>query len=266
MKVIKITCSVLALSVLSSPMGRTGDYTYSGSKDVAKAVLAEPSDIDVSFIMPGWLAGVEGDIGFTPVVTTGIDAGIDDILPTIDMIAAATMEVRKGKLGFILDGMYMKLSVEGETPGPLLNDIGLSVRQALVEGVITYRFVENDRAWVELLTGARYQYQGNEVTFNRFGGVPGDLAAVNAWVDPFIGIQAHYQLTDKLYAKARADYGGFDVSSDSTYNLFGVFGYKLTEKASTELGYRYLYTDYTHAGFTYDVAMKGAFIGLRFDY
>lgn len=259
---------VPVLMLLTLLPGLAGDYSYSGGKDVEKSVIEGPSDLDVSFIMPGWLAGIKGNIGFTPDVTTGVEAGIDDILPTIDMIAAATLEVRKNKLGFTLDGMYMKLSVEGETPGPLLNDISLTVKQALVEGVVTYRIFESDRAWVELLAGARYQYLGNEVTFTRLPfppGTPGALTAINSWVDPFVGIQGRCQLTDRWYAKARGDYGGFGVSSESTYNLFGVFGYQLTERASMELGYRYLYTDYTNGGFNYDMATKGAFLGFRVD-
>lgn len=266
MKIIEIGRSVLALSLLSSLPVQSGDYTHSSSKDVAKNVIAEPSDIDVSFIMPGWLAGVEGDIGFLPDVTTGVDAGIDDILPTIDMIAAATLEVRRNKLGFILDGMYMKASIAGETPGPFLNNINLTMKQALVDGVVTYRIFEDDRAWVELLAGGRYQYLENEVSFTRRFRGPQTLTSIQSWVDPFIGIQGRYQLNDKWYAKARGDVGGFGVSSESTYNLFGVLGYELTERTSMEVGYRYLYTDYTQGGFLYDMAMKGAFLGLRIDF
>lgn len=257
---------LLAFSFITTLSGRAGDYAYPGGKDVAKNVIAEPSEVDVSFIIPGWLAGIEGDIGFTPDVTTGIDAGIDDLLPTLDMIAVATLEVRKNKLGFILDGMYMKVSVAGETPGPLLNNISMSAKQALVEGVVTYRIFENERAWVELLAGGRYQYLGTEVSFTRRIRGPETLSVVNSWVDPFIGIQGRVQLADQWYASARGDYGGFGVSSESTYNLFGVIGYQLNDRMSMEFGYRYLYTDYTQGGFLYDMAMKGAFIGTRIDF
>ncbi len=260
-----VTGLVPVLTLLSLLPGQAGDYASGGGKDVAKSVIEDPSDVDVSFIMPGWLAGIEGSIGFRPDVVTGVDSGFDDILPTVDMIAAATMEIRKDKLGFILDGMYMKMSVNGETPGPLLNDITLSVKQALVEGVVTYRIMESDRAWVELLAGGRYNYLGNRVTFNHIINGPEVLNAVNSWVDPFVGIQGRCQLTDRWYAKARGDYGGFGISSEETYNLFGVFGYQINERTSMELGYRYLYTDYRNGGFSYDMATKGAFLGFRLD-
>ena len=266
MKIIEIGRSVLALSLLTTLPLQSGDYTYSSSKDVAKNVIAEPSELDVSFIIPGWLAGIEGDIGFLPDVTTGVNAEIGEILPTIDMIAAGTLEVRRNKLGFILDGMYMKLSVAGETPGPFLNNINMTATQALVEGIVTYRIFENDRAWLELLAGGRYQYLENEVSFTRRFRGPQTLTSIQSWVDPFIGIQGQYELADKVYAKVRGDIGGFGVSSDSTYNLFGVVGFELTERTSMELGYRYLYTDYTQGGFLYDMAMKGAFLGLRIDF
>jgi len=269
MKIATAVSTILTLSLLTVFSVQAGDYSYTGDKDVAKNVISEPSELDVSFIMPGWLAGIEGTIGFRPDVTTGLDAGIDDILPTIDMIAAATLEIRKDKLGFILDGMYMKISLDGETPGPGINDISMSAKQALVEGVVTYRFFESERAWVEALAGGRYQYLGNQVSYipgvGPNAGIPQTLSAVNSWVDPFVGIQGHCQLSEKWYAKARGDYGGFGISSDSTYNLFGVIGYQIKPRASMELGYRYMYTDYTNGGFRYDMAMKGAFLGFRID-
>ncbi len=260
------TCAFLALGLIFNLTASAGDHIDSSGEEVAKNVTTETSDLDFSLILPIWLAGVEGTVGFTPDVTTGIDVGIDDILPTVDMIFASTMEIRKGKLGFTLDGMYMKLGVEGETPGPLLNDISISMKQVLIDGLITYRIFESDKAWLEVLGGARYNYQGNEVTFTRFDDTPGSLSDSNTWVDPFFGIQGRYQLADDWYVSARADYGGFGVSSDSTYNLFGVIGYQIKPGTSMELGYRYLYTDYTQGGFVYDVATKGAFIGFRKDF
>jgi hypothetical protein len=260
------TCAFLALGLIFHLPAAAGDKIYSGGEEVAENVISEPSDLELSLILPIWLAGIEGTVGFTPDVTTGIDVGIDDILPTIDMIFASTVEVRKGKLGFTLDGMYMKLSVDGETPGPLLNDISVTMRQVLVDGLITYRVFESEEAWLELLAGARYNYQDSEVTFTRFDTTPGALSVTNSWVDPFFGIQGRYQLADKWYVSARADYGGFGVSSESTYNLFGVVGYQIKPGTSMELGYRYLATDYTQGGFVYDVATKGAFIGFRMDF
>ena len=52
----------------------------------------------------------------------------------------------------------MKMSVGGETPGPLLSNVSLSLEQVLAEAALTYRLFENDRAWIELLAGARYLY------------------------------------------------------------------------------------------------------------
>ncbi len=266
MKLAAKTCAILVLGLISNLTATAGDNVGSGAVDLPNHDIAEPSGLDVSLIVPGWLAGIEGTVGFTPDVTTGVDVGIDDILPTIDMIFTSTLEMRKRRLGFILDGMYMKMSVDGETPGPLLNDINISVEQVLVDGLVTYRMFENKSARLELLAGARYNYQANEVAFTLFDGTPHALSAINSWVDPFIGIQGRYQLAEKWYASARVDYGGFGVSSNSTYNLFGVIGYQIKRRASIELGYRYLYTDYNQGGFVFDVATKGAFVGFRVDF
>ena len=82
------------------------------------------------------------------------------------------------------------------------------------------------------------------------------------WVDPFVGIRGQLNVTSRLFLAARADIGGFGVSSDLVWQVTGSVGYKLTKNVFTEVGYRYLDDDYTDGGFTYDMATSGAYIGL----
>lgn len=85
-----------------------------------------------------------------------------------------------------------------------------------------------------------------------------------AWVDPFVGFRAQWNMTEKLFLAGRADVGGFGISSQITYQLQATLGYNFNEHVFTEIGYRYLKTDYTDGGFTYDVAQAGVFAGLGF--
>jgi len=112
--------------------------------------------------MPGWGPGVDGRIGVKGL-TTNVDAGLDDILPTIDMIGAGTLEIRRNRLGLIVDGLYIKASADGDTPGPLLSNVDVGFKQVLAEGALAYRLFENERAWVDLLVGARYVYLKNSL-------------------------------------------------------------------------------------------------------
>lgn len=385
--------------------------------EAAAAQYTESRDRELALVMPGWLAGLEGSIGVNGI-EAGIDVGFDDIVKNLDMIAAGSLEGRYGKLGFILEGIYVKASFGGETPGPLLTGVSVSVEQVLAEAALTYRFLETDRAWIEFLAGARYVYMGNELTLSvdsagvrsvsqelssriidrateaarrevdqRLPGLlsrleselaelkankvaeiedrvhekvenvkeaikdridsgvgsPGPgfgtavsqsgpirgairdyvdarvaaeieaaraelsaavaaararvrkevekkldaaekklakaiereilnripktpVAASKAWVDPFVGFRGRCQLWENWYLTGRGDIGGFGVSSDLTWNVYGAIGLDLTQKTSIELGYRYLQLDYQSGPVSIDAAMKGPFVGMRIEF
>jgi hypothetical protein len=96
--------------------------------------------------------------------------------------------------------------------------------------------------------------------------LPQDASGSKDWVDPFIGFRAQWNITRQLFLAARADIGGFGISSDLVYQLQGTLGVNLSRQVFVEAGWRYLNTDYTDGGFTYDVVQSGAFMGfgLRF--
>lgn len=152
---------LLALSLLSLPLGSAGDK----EPVEAKNVLPDPSGYEFAFVMPGWLAGVEGTTTVRGI-EAGFDAGIDDILKNLDMIATGGFEVRKGKSGFAFSGLYVDASVSGSTPGPLLSNVSVGIEQVLLEGTFTYRIFESDRAWIDVLAGARYTYMGTELSLS----------------------------------------------------------------------------------------------------
>jgi opacity protein-like surface antigen len=94
-------------------------------------------------------------------------------------------------------------------------------------------------------------------------GLPTSASADKDWVDPFIGVRAQWNLTDKWFLAGKSDIGGFSVGSDLAWSLQGTAGYRFTEKVSAEVGYRYLDTDYEDGAFSYDIAEHGFFLGLN---
>lgn len=82
------------------------------------------------------------------------------------------------------------------------------------------------------------------------------------WVDPFVGLRGKVLLTDDLYFVARADYGGFGVNSDSTFELFGAIGTRLRENTLLEVGIKHMGVDYTTGGITFDSTFTGPFSGV----
>jgi hypothetical protein len=92
--------------------------------------------------------------------------------------------------------------------------------------------------------------------------LPTDASTDKQWVDPIVGLRAQWNLNEHFFLAAYADIGGFGISSQLTWQAQGTLGYNFTKNIFTEVGYRYLHTDYTDGGFTYDMAQSGAFIGL----
>ncbi len=94
-------------------------------------------------------------------------------------------------------------------------------------------------------------------------GLPTKASDNKQWVDPIIGARAQYNFNDRWFVAGNADIGGFGVSSDLTWSIEAAVGYNFTRNVSAELGYRYLYTDYSDGGFVYDMAEAGIYTGLN---
>lgn len=87
--------------------------------------------------------------------------------------------------------------------------------------------------------------------------LPAELSARKDWVDPFVGVRGRYQLTPKFYVAGKADIGGFGLSSDLVWQVYGGVGWQMSKRTALELGYKYFAIDYSDGGFTYDVANSG---------
>jgi hypothetical protein len=86
------------------------------------------------------------------------------------------------------------------------------------------------------------------------------------WFDPYIGLGARYNFSTAFYLTGKADVGGFGVGSDITTEVSGAFGCQITRNIFSEIGYRYLYTDYDSNGLLYRVSTHGPelTLGLNF--
>jgi len=79
------------------------------------------------------------------------------------MIGALNAELRQDKWGVIFDGLYVKMSADGDPTGRLLSNVSVGIKQAVLEGAVAYRVFESEKAWIDLLAGARYMYMGTSL-------------------------------------------------------------------------------------------------------
>lgn len=160
---IKLQKTLLPLALICSFHLLAGEPT----KPPQPAVLAPPtSDWNLLVTLPGWAAGLNGDVGVEGYKPIAVDMGFMDILEHLDMAAMLTLEARHRRWGLILDGIYMDMGTSGTTPGSLLSSVDVQIEQVLAEVDLSYRLLEGRRGYLDVFVGARYVYIGTEVNFH----------------------------------------------------------------------------------------------------
>ena len=153
-----MACCIAALPVLAGEPAAP-------PPTMAAAIQSE-SDWNFYVTLPVWAAGMSGDVGVGGFAPVAVDMPFKEIAENLDMTAALTLEARHRRWGLILDGMYLKMSDSGETPGRLLTSVDVQVEQVLAEVALAYRLLEGDRGYLDILAGARYMYLNTELSFH----------------------------------------------------------------------------------------------------
>ena len=210
-----------------------------------------------------WAVSMDGD-ATVKGLTTNVDASFGDIFDQLEFVITGHAEAKKGDWTVFFDGTYLELGID-ESEGPV--SIDLDVTMALVELGGTYRFYEIPQGGgVEALAGFRYTYMDNEIDFTP--GSSGD--ADESWVDPFVGLRAFIDLSEKITLSLRGDVGGFGVGSDFTANGLALLGYQPRDWINLVAGYRVLYQDYSDGSganeFAWDMTMHGPMLGVEFKF
>jgi hypothetical protein len=164
----------------------------------------------------------------------------------------------------------------------------------LVEGFLGYRLINCDKAFLSLFAGARYNYEGVNLSIFDNGnaqipilrellGLPKKLDAEGSidWVDPVIGARGKVRIWKATSLYAEGDIGGFDANSDSafeierqggtlvkkpissedwSYQLQGGLEFQISRWFWLQTGWRWLRTDFVSEGFTNKTDLNGPFI------
>jgi opacity protein-like surface antigen len=122
--------------------------------------------------------------------------------------------------------------------------------------------INYERVSLDLLTGGRIWKLSNTLTLSP-GALPGvELDLDESWIDPIAGARIFIDLSERLLLQARGDVGGFQVSSDFTWQALGTLGYRFSDRFTLRAGYRHLDVDFENDdGFIYDVKMSGPILG-----
>jgi hypothetical protein len=151
----------------------------------------------------------------------------------------------------------MGLGASGGPPGFVV-PFDLDVDQTAIELGAGFRY--ND--YFESIVGVRYI--DLSVDIRLFGPLALQASGSEDWWDPFIGANIRAPLGEKWSFRGRADIGGFGVGSDLAWQLEALFEWRMSARASLQLGYRAIDIDYEKDGFVYDVLIQGPQAGVTF--
>ena len=286
--------AVFATIILSTPVLFAGSE-YDISKETPppppQPWCETPQTLEIRIGVPGWMAGVSGNSGVKGVVTSP-DVSFDQILTHLTHVPLSlSVDVRYQRWEFFGDGLYMEVGASATLPGLLFTNANIHLQTGFAEGFVGYRVINCDKASLSLFAGARYSYQGGDLSIFNNGdarlvrlrqllGIRNKLAFSDStdWVDPVIGARGKVKIWRATSLYAEADVGGFDAnsgsafeiqregrtiaresvdSSDWSYQVQGGLEFQISRWFWLQVGWRYLKYDYKQEGFTNKTALNG---------
>jgi hypothetical protein len=239
----------------------------SASANAADVYEAEPIESGWTFTFApyAWAAGIEGEVGLFGFEPQDVDASFSDIMEHFDIGAMAVAEARNGPFSLAADIFYVNLGTDVDTPfGILANSIEVEAKSFWFTGLVGYSLIYDETVNLDVIAGARVWH--SDTSFEVHGGLLDGNSADDGdtWIDPLVGIKGHADLGSGFYLEGWGMIGGFGVSSDFMWDVFGGLGYEFSDIYSLIAGYRAVGVDYENDGFVYDVIQQGPVLGAVF--
>ena len=226
-----------------------------------------------------WFAGIEGDIAAGPY-EANINVPFNKIFKDLKFGVMGTEEIRKGRIVFLSDQIYLKVGsekavpVEGFPEGTTVNGRNNTF---FWDNEIGYRGVATDRFNLDALVGLQYWYINAGLNanpplaeiapgsnLNMYSATNGNgIYRSTGFVNPVLGMRAQVKIYKALQGFAKADIGGYGLGSDLTGQVLAGIGLPV-KKFGLDLGYRRLYVNQTHGIVSTQITLQGLFLGVTF--
>lgn len=205
-----------------------------------------------------WFSGLNGTVGVKGHKAR-VSLVFSDILSNMDASGMLSFQGHNGNQYFFFDGMYLDLSDTEQVSPTVFTDVGMTTTR--LQAAWGVRVKEWESSSLHVFAGLRYWNLKNELTIRTASAPLRRFTDTQSWLDPLVGIRFSTRLSPKLSFTAIVDAGGFGMGSDFTWGGMVDFSWRLSERTSLEVGYRYLYVDYEKDGFLMDAYNDGLFIG-----
>lgn len=213
-----------------------------------------------------WASGLSGDLGTLPgVPSQDVDLSFKDVLENLDFAAFLVAAARNGDWVYRFDGMIVQSSDNQSVNAPNVDSFKLTSRSSSVALTVGHVVSRSDTHLVDVYAGGRAWWVETDFKIKGSGQTVNEDSS-ESWIDPLIGVDSTFQLSDKWSLFGAAEIGGFQVGSDLTWGLLGGARYAVSDTIGITFGYRYMYVDYEKGGFVYETTQKGPVIGASFKF
>ena len=231
----------------------------------------------------GWFPDIAGHTAFTqPGGSNEFEIGIDTILDNLEFTLMGAFDVRKGRWGGLIDGIYMDIgkSVSGTrdatiggTPIPVgaQADVDLDLKSFIWTLAGYYRALEHAGLSLDVVFGARNLDVEQKVNWDitgNVGSIPlpdrsgAATADLNNW-DAIVGTRGRFAFGPKKawFVPWYLDLGTGD-SSFTWQGLAGVgYAFRWVEVTAA---WRYMYYDFASGKAIKDIDFNGPVVGVTF--
>ena len=211
-----------------------------------------------------WFAGMHGTVGVANrQASVHVSAG--DLLSNLNVGLMAFTEVRRNRLLFPVDMVWVRLSDSSALPVPTSQAVSANIRigQFILTPKVGVRLIGVEGKFsFDALAGFRYWHQGQNFQFNP-SPLGLNLTTSQSWADPVVGGRMQLAISPNAFVSVAGDAGGFGINAKIDYQVVGLLGYRFKPRWTAQVGYRYLDVDYRR-GTIFDVAQAGVIAGVTF--
>src|SRR6185436_1382571 len=228
----------------------------------ATVVQGEPGDWHFRTGFNLWAAAFTGTVG-NGTTEVDVDAGLGEIFENGTWGLEFQFEAGTGKWSFLFDGMWLHLG-DDPTASRTGRDADIDGDFGFIDMAGGYEFkrlnVRGKTVALDALLGFRWT-RVDTSTHVIEGPTPRPKREDDKeFIDPYIGIRARTDLSDKYTLTGTATVGGIGVGSDLFATAELMLEYRLNDTWWLAGGYRVYYYDYDD-NFEWNVTMHGPFIG-----
>lgn len=267
-----IAAGALATSaILMAAPGYTADFPAIGQPSALVPAPAAGYDWKLIVSPYAWATSLNGKasvLGIPARVDVPFSATLKDLRFALMGSAELTNEI----FGVYINGQYADV---GTSRTMHSIDIGAGMTTTMLGGGFYYRLFEarlggqtvfgTARTFtIEPTAGVRWTQLTAKVK-----GAGHVLSGKESWADPFVGLRASIDLTERWNLSLEGDIGGFNAGSQLSLNGQAYIGYRtmlLGHNTVLRTGYRVLHQEYEAGGFKWDVTQHGPVVGVSMQF